>query len=246
MQSLAGSATKACSDHPPIENRVAVVSAGERGLGLALVRRLAELGMRVVMATRAVDSGRNALDQLGELADRVAVRYLDLTDPDSPSRLAWTLERQLGRCDVMMNSAAILLDREDGSVGPRPSIAPGTVETILLGTWRLTKAIAPLMRRHHHGRVVNVTSGLNGLDPTGAVHLTDPPWQPAMNILTRILADELADGGILVNACCVGPPELTTEGLEFSTAVATAVWLATVPDDGPSGVYFRDRQAVEW
>lgn len=239
MNPATGVATRAGSDQPPVENRVAVVVAGERGPGLALVRGLAELGMRVVMATRSVESGRNALDQLGELADRVAVRYLDLIDPDSVSGLAQTLERQLGRCEVLIN---ILLDGEGGSVEPRASIA-GSVETSLVGTWRLTQAIAPLMRRHHHGRIVYVINGVGGSDPMGP---TNTAWQPTMSVLTRILAEELADGGILVNACCVGAPEHTAEGLDFSTAVATAAWLATVPDDGPSGAYFRDRQPIEW
>lgn len=226
---------------PPLEEQVAVVSSGERSVGLALVRRLAELGMRVVMGTDAVDCGRTALDGMGDLADRIAVRHLDLADPESVSVLAQRVDRQLGRCNVLVNNGANLLEGEGGVGDLRVGTAPRAAEMNLLGIWRLTQAIAPLMRRHHHGRVVNLTSGVGWPDRMTSRHHVDNPGQPAMNMLTRILADELVDDGILANACCVGPPEVTREGPDHSEAVASAAWLATLPADGPTGRFFRNR-----
>jgi NAD(P)-dependent dehydrogenase (short-subunit alcohol dehydrogenase family) len=232
------------------ENRVAVVSGGNRGLGLELVRALAANGMRVVMATRSLDRGRAALDLLGDLADRVAVRELDLTDQVSVARLAATLEQQLGRCDALMNNAAVLIDDEHDALDVDLDVVRRTLETNLLGTWRLTQAIAPLMRRRGSGRIVNITSELGSLGPMAAGLPAYRVSQAAINALTRILAQELADDGILVNACCPGPPELTVADvrttIEFTPSADTAVWLATLPDDGPTGGFFRDRQPISW
>lgn len=94
----------------PAAGRVAVVSGGNRGLGLETVRRLAELGMRVVLGSRSVERGRLALDLLGELADQVAVRQLDITSAASVDALADWLHQRLGRCDVLVNNGAVLCD----------------------------------------------------------------------------------------------------------------------------------------
>jgi NAD(P)-dependent dehydrogenase (short-subunit alcohol dehydrogenase family) len=237
-------------DTTAIENRVALVSGGNRGLGLALVRALAERGMRVIMATRSLERGRAALDLLGDLADQVAVRQLDLTDQVSVARLAATLERQMGRCDALMNNAAVLIDTEQDALNVDLDVVRRTLETNLLGTWRLIQAVAPLMRRHGYGRIVNISSELGGLGPMGSGLPAYRVSQTAINALTRILADDLAGDGILVNACCPGPTELTIadggEDIAFSASADTAVWLATLPDDGPTGGFFRDRQLIRW
>lgn len=231
-------------------NRVAVVTGGNRGFGLALVRALAQRGMRVVLAGRSLDRGRAALDLLGDLADRVAARQLDLTDQDSVARLAWWLDRQLGRCDALMNNAAVLIDDERGSLDVDLDVVRRTLETNLLGTWRLVQAVAPLMRRHDYGRIVNISSGLGSLSSMGQGLPAYRISQTAINALTRVLAADLASDGILVNACCPGQPEVNVVGgqdaVEFMSPADTAVWLATLPDDGPTGGFFRDGKAIGW
>jgi len=232
------------------DNRVAIVTGGNRGLGLALVRALARRGMRVIMAARSLDRGRAALDLLGDLADLVVARQLDVTDQDSVARLVWWLERQLGRCDVLMNNAAVLIDDEHQSLDVDLDVVRRTLETNLLGTWRLTQAIVPLMRRHHYGRIVNVSSGLGSLSSMGPGLPAYRVSQTAINALTRMLAHDLAVDGILVNACCPGAPEVTVadsrDAVEFMPSADTAVRLATLPDDGPTGGFFRDGTAIEW
>jgi NAD(P)-dependent dehydrogenase (short-subunit alcohol dehydrogenase family) len=232
------------------ESRVAVVTGGNRGLGLALVRALARRGMRVVMAARSVDRSRAALDLLGDLADQVAVRQLDITDCDSVARLASWLDQQLGRCDVLMNNAAVLIDDERGSLDVDLDVVRQTLETNLLGTWRITQATVPLMRRHHYGRVVNVSSELGSLSSMGPGLPAYRASQAAINALTRMLGHELADDGILVNACCPGAPQVSIadsrDAVEFMPSADTAVWLATLPDGGPTGGFFRDNKTVEW
>lgn len=232
------------------EKRVAVVTGGNRGLGLSLVRALAQRGMRVVLVTRSLDRGLAALDRLGDLADQVAVRQLDVTDQDSVARLASWLDRQLGRCDALINNAAVLIDDERGSLDVDLDVVRRTLETNLLGTWRLVQAITPLMHRHHYGRIVNISSELGSLNSMGRGLPAYRISQTAINALTRIFAADLANDGILVNACCPGPPEVkiadSRDRVEFTPSADTAVWLATLPSDGPTGGFFRSDKTIEW
>ena len=227
-----------------------VVTDGNRGLGLATVRALAERGMRVVMATRSLERGWAALDLLSDLSDRVAARQLDTTDEDSVVRLASWLDRRLGRCDALINHAAVLIDDERWSRGVDLDIVRQTLEANLLGTWRVVQAIAPLMCRNRYGRIVNISSELGSLNSMAPGLPAYRISQSAINALTRMLAAELADDGILVNACCPGPPQVDIVGsrnaVEFTSSMDTAVWLATLPDDGPTGGFFRDRRAINW
>jgi NAD(P)-dependent dehydrogenase (short-subunit alcohol dehydrogenase family) len=231
-------------------NRVAVVTGGSRGFGLALVRMLAQRGLRVVMASRSSERGRAALASLGDLADSVAVRPVDITAKESVTGLAWWLGQQLGRCDILVNAASVQIDDMRGSLDVDMDIVRRTLETNLLGTWQLAQAITPLMRRRRYGRIVNISNGFASLPP-GEPHL--PAYrvsQMAINSLTRILAGELADDGVLVNACSPGPLQLSIspsrDVARLTLSAETALWLATLPDDGPTGGFFRDRKAVSW
>jgi NAD(P)-dependent dehydrogenase (short-subunit alcohol dehydrogenase family) len=207
---------------PRREERVAVVTGGDQGLGLQIVRMLAGRGMRVVLACRSASRGRAAIDLLGDLANRVGVRQLDITDPASVQRLATWLERRLGRCDVLVNNVVGLVDEVPVS-GPDPARA--AVETNLLGSWRLTEALVPLMRSHGYGRIVHVSTGFRRYRMS----------KRALVILTRIRADELAADGILVNAYCPGKVGYTLRAVRWRVLAGTPVRLATLPDGGPSG-----------
>jgi NAD(P)-dependent dehydrogenase (short-subunit alcohol dehydrogenase family) len=216
VQSLPGPEGTRSVDVP-----IAIVSDGSDGLGLEIVRRLADRRMRVVLASRSVASGRAAVEGLGDLAVQVAVRELDVADADSVAHLAAWLRHQLGRCDVLVNSAAISLDDHADSLGTDLGAVRRTLETNLVGTWRLTQAVVPLMRARRYGRIVNI-SGFRSL-PAFDVSMA------AVNWLTRVLADDLAEDGILVNGYQPDP-----RGDDASTPV----WLATLPADGPTGTLF--------
>jgi len=207
------------------DSPVAVVSGGDQGLGPEVVRRLSALGMRVVLGCRSVERGRLLIDDLGELADHVAVRPLDVTDAGSVDGLASWVAGRLGRCDVLVSNL-VLGFSEDPE-------APGSTEnarteflTNLRGTRRLAHAVAPMMRAIGHGRVVVMVAG----DPAAAAMAQTTEWMAncEVNSLITDLAKELVGGGILANAyCCqLGAP---------GAAVETPVWLATLSDDGPTG-----------
>ena len=215
------------------------------------MRELAGRGLRVVLGTRSVRSGQAAVELLADLADRVAVRQLDITDAASVARLASWLGRRMGGCDVLVNNAAVLIEHDvDTAASIDLDVVRRTLETNLMGTWRLTQAILPLMRARRYGRIVNISSGLAKL---ASMRQGLPAYRvskTAVNALTRVLADELAGDAILVNACCPGPTQLESRDshhpIEMYLSAQTAVWLATLPDGGPTGGFFSGRSAVAW
>ncbi|GAA2586454.1 SDR family oxidoreductase [Dactylosporangium fulvum] len=229
---------------------MALVSGGNRGLGLQIVRGLAERGMRVAMGSRSVERGRLAVELLGDLAERVVVRQLDVTDPASVDRLAGWLRARLGRCDVLVNNAAVLRGDDRGAADVDLAAVRDTLEINLLGTWRLTQAVAPLMRIHRYGRIVNVSSRPGNLTVTRPESAAYGVSKHAVNALTRMLADEFAADGILVNACIPEPLRVVdrddTGAVRVAGSPDTPVWLATLPDEGPTGGLFRDGAPVDW
>src|SRR5512132_1142659 len=139
------------------DNKVAVVTGGNRGLGLEACRQLARAGARVVLASRAPEKGENAAAALrGEGLD-VTPHPLDVTDTTSIERLARFVARQFGRLDILVNNAGVFEDsgaRGTGALGSDPAIVRRTFETNTLGPLMVSQALVPLMQGS--GRVVNV------------------------------------------------------------------------------------------
>jgi NAD(P)-dependent dehydrogenase (short-subunit alcohol dehydrogenase family) len=231
------------------DGRVAVVSGGNRGLGLEIVRRLAADGLRVVLASRSLERGREAALTLGELASRVTPMALDIADRAGVGRFAAGLRDRFGRCDVLVNNAAVALDGAQDAATADLGIVRETLDTNVIGTWQLTQAVVPAMRAGRYGRIVNMSSGVGRMSTMASGIPAYRVSKAALNALTLVLADELAPDGILVNACC--PGRVRTEmgggqGVSAADAADTPAWLATLPADGPTGGFFRDRARLRW
>ena len=122
-------------------------------------------------------------------------------------------------------------------------------ETNLFGAWRVAVACASLLAASGHGRLVNVSSGAGALASMGAGTPAYSVTKAALNALTRILADELKPAGVLVNAVC--PGWVATDmggrgGRPVEEGAAGIVWAATLPDEGPTGGFFRDGRPIPW
>jgi NAD(P)-dependent dehydrogenase (short-subunit alcohol dehydrogenase family) len=227
--------------------RVALVSGGNRGIGLEVCRQLAEGGLTVVLGSRDEERGREAAEGLpGE----VAVRQLDVSDAASVERLADSIESDFGRLDVVVNNAGI--SNDEGQSGAEADLdrVREALEANLFGAWRLCEVAIPHMRREGYGRIVNVSTGLAALEDMGGGSPGYRISKTSLNALTRILASELRGTGILVNAVNPGWVQTDMGGSNANRTVEEGadgvVWAATLPNNGPTGGFFRDRRHVAW
>jgi len=239
------------TDQPPI----AVISGASRGLGFETCRQLGRRGYRVLLTARDPVRGKAAAGALQDEGLNVGFFPLDVTDADSVRALAGYLEREYGRLDVLINNAGVYLDPmppDDPSASSvfRADIATVrySMETNAYGALRLCQALIPLMQGS--GRVVNVSSGMGQLAEMNGCCPGYRFSKAALNVLTRILADELKATRIKVNSVCPGWVRTDMGGPDAERSVEegadTIVWLATLPDDGPSGGFFRDRRPIPW
>jgi NAD(P)-dependent dehydrogenase (short-subunit alcohol dehydrogenase family) len=215
----------------------ALVTGANRGLGLEVARQLAARGHEVLAAAR--DPGTVPS------IDGVRAVRLDVTDQDTVG----ALRRELTALDALVNNAAIHYDTWESVLTADLDVVREALETNTLGAWRLAMAMAPLLRASGHGRLVNVTSGSGQIidmrDGAPAYSLS----KAALNALTLMLADALRRDRVLVNAVC--PGWVATDmggpgGRPVSDGAAGIVWAATLPDDGPTGGFFRDGRPISW
>jgi NAD(P)-dependent dehydrogenase (short-subunit alcohol dehydrogenase family) len=234
--------------------RTALVSGANRGIGLEIVRQLARLGVLSVIGARDPKEGAEAAEKLKSEGLEAPVVMLDVNRETGAAEAVAEVQRLFGRCDVLVNNAAILIDGPGGFKASLFDLTSDTVrrtmETNLLGPVRLIQAVAPLMREQSYGRIVNVSSGAGQLSDMGAGYPAYRMSKTALNALTRIAAAELAGANIKVNAACPGWVRTDMGGANADRSVEegadTPVWLATLPDDGPTGGFFRDRKPIPW
>jgi NAD(P)-dependent dehydrogenase (short-subunit alcohol dehydrogenase family) len=229
---------------------VALVTGANRGIGKEVGRQLAMLGYEVLLSGR---DGAKASAAAGELKEStggvVRAVALDVADAASIAAAAEWVGSEEGRLDVLVNNAGVGTDFGVSGTEPDFDAIQRALDTNFFGAYRLTIALLGLLRESAHPRIVNVSSGMGGVAEMGG-------WSPgyrvskaALNAMTRILSTELKDEGILVNSACpgfvnsdMGGPMGATKPVE--EGANGIVWLATLPDDGPTGGFFRDGQPV--
>jgi NAD(P)-dependent dehydrogenase (short-subunit alcohol dehydrogenase family) len=224
--------------------RLAVVTGANRGIGREVARQLADRGLDVIIGARDDTKARAAADRIG--ADS---HQLDVADDDGVAAFTEWLSRRSGKVDVLVNNAAVHYDSGQRAADADLGVVTEAIEVNLLGAWRATRALLPLMAAG--GRIVNVSSGAgsfgetNGSSGTPAYSVT----KAALDMLTVKLAAELDDRQIKVNAVC--PGWVATDmggpgGRPVHDGAAGVVWAATLPDDGPTGGFFRDGHRIPW
>ena len=227
--------------------RVALVSGGNRGIGLETCRQLAARDIAVILGSRDEESGRAAAEGL---SGDVVVHQLDVADGKSVDRLATFVEDEFGRLDVLVNNAGISNDEGQRGIDADLDRVREALEANLLGAWRLCEVAIPLMQRNGYGRIVNISTGLAALEDMGGGSPAYRVSKTALNALTRILASELRGSGILVNSVCPGWVQTDMGGSRAPRPVEegadTPVWAATLPNNGPTGGFFRDRRPIHW
>ncbi len=228
---------------------VALVSGANRGIGLEIARQLVAGGHQVLLGSRDLGAGERAGAAIEPQGSRVSAIELDVADPASVESAAARISSDPRRLDVLVNNAGDFgspAGASDTDLGE----AHAVLETNLFGAWRLTQSVIPLLRSSSRGRIVNVSSGAGQLAEMEGGRAAYRISKTALNALTRVLAADEAGSGILVNSLCPGWVRTRMGGESATRSVEegadTAVWLATLPDDGPSGGFFRDRQPIPW
>lgn len=232
--------------------RIAVVTGANRGIGLEICRQLSKSGLCVVMTSRDEAKGKTAKDSLLGPHSDLRYRQLDVTSDDSVSALGAYLKTEFGGIDVLVNNAGVLFDddRVDASVlSVSLERFRVTMEANFYGPLRMCQVLAPLLRKSKSGRIVNISSGLGQLENMVDGHPAYGVSKTSLNALTRLTSDAFKDDKVLVNAMCPGLVATDMggpKGRPVEDGADTAVWLASLSDDGPTGGFFRDREAIPW
>lgn len=221
--------------------KTAFVTGGNRGIGRAIAEGLIEKGLKVMIGCRDAEQGAEIADQIG--AEFV---YCDLSFIGSHPYKRLAAPTEVENADILINNAGVLFDKpmfED-----RDGFGE-SMDVMLHGPYELIRKSIPWMTQKGYGRIVNVSSDWGsfsqGLGGGGAYAVA----KAALNALTVIAARDLPDS-IKINSMCPGWAQTRMGGARATRTVKdaadTAIWLATLPDDGPTGGFFRDRKPFDW
>jgi NAD(P)-dependent dehydrogenase (short-subunit alcohol dehydrogenase family) len=232
------------------DKRVALITGANKGLGFEIARQLGQKGITVVIGARG-DKGSAAAEKLkAEGIDAHSVT-LEVTNAADVAGLPGFFESKFGRLDILVNNAGIGPDFRNP---PSLALFRETYETNLFGLYAITDALLPLIKKSPAGRIVNHSSILGSIANAVAGHATPSPAynssKAALNMLTVYWSQQLKDTNIKVNAAHPGwvKTDLGGEGamLEIPEGAKTAVELALLPNDGPTGGYFHLGKTLPW
>ncbi len=223
-----------------------LVTGANRRIGKEVAIQLAARGHRVLLGSRNPEDAAGTLAEIESRGGEAIVVSLDIADPESIAGASDTVSG-MGGLDVLVNNAAITYDTWQAAIDPDFAVVREALETNLFGTWQLTVSLVPHLRASAHGRIVNVSSGAGALTSMGGRTPAYSISKVGLNALTRMWAAELP--GVLVNSVC--PGWVATDmggggGRPVSEGAAGVVWAATLPDDGPTGGFFRDQRRIDW
>jgi NAD(P)-dependent dehydrogenase (short-subunit alcohol dehydrogenase family) len=231
--------------------KIAIVTGGNRGLGLEIAKQLMKADLFVAVGARDPAKCAAAMAALKPVGANAIAYPLDVNDTHSVRRFVEEVDRQHGAPSVLVNNAGIYPEAIDATVVDSPtSIWRETFETNLFGAVRMCREVVPLMRKIRYGRIVNMSSGLGQLQKMAEGSPAYRVSKAALNALTRTLAAEVAGSGILVNSTSPGWVRTDMGGENAPRSVEegadTAVWLCLLPSNGPTGQFFRDRKPIPW
>ncbi len=231
------------------DQRIAVVTGANRGIGFAITRQLAQAGMRVIATSRDTEKGREASQKLAGQGD-ITFETLAVDDPASINEFAQGVLSKYKRVDVLVNNAGVLADRDFGTLTIPKDLMLEVFNINTLGPLMLSQALMPGMLERNYGRIVNVSSR------AGQVKEQTGNWPAykisklALNALTMQLAVLAQGKDVLVNAMCPGWVKTDLGGAEAprtpDEGADTAVWLAQLPTGSKTGGFFADREEISW
>ena len=232
------------------ERRIALVTGGNRGIGLEACRQLAQLDIRVILGSRDAAKGTAAANDLKAAGLQVEARALDVASVQSIRECMSWVRNEVGRLDILVNNAGIMLEDADDDPLEELEIMRDTMQTNVYGPLLLSRLAIPIMKSRRYGRIVNLSSSMGALSEIGAGYVAYRLSKAGINVVTRVVAAETEGMGILVNSLDPGWVKTSMGGARaprtLQQGADTITWLATLPDSGPTGLFFRDRKAIPW
>lgn len=228
----------------PVE-KVALVTGGNRGIGLQTCKDLAKRGFKVILTSRSHDKGKQASQIISKEGLEVKFHQLDVTDQESITEVEKYLRTNFGKLDVLINNAAIYFDGYPNNASFDE--IQKTLNANLLGPWMLTQALLPLLEQSSSGRVINISSGAGELASKATSYAAYSISKLGLNGLTRMFAQD--HPSLSINA--VDPGWVRTEmgGMEAERSLEqgaeTIVWLASL-ENPPTGKFLRDHKELMW
>ena len=230
--------------------RRALVTGGNRGIGLEVCRQLAAKGLRVILTARTSTKADAAARRLRDDGIDVDVAVVDVADVTSVRALQKDVDRRFGGVDVLVNNAAVLIGESKDPFELTIDDFRRTFDTNVFGAIAVSQAFVPGMVERRWGRVVNVSSQAGQLATMGTYAPAYSISKTALNAVTRQVAAATSATGVLVNSACPGWVRTRMGGAHAPRSVGegadTIVWLATLPADGPTGGFFSDRRPIDW
>ncbi|MBI5238559.1 MAG: SDR family oxidoreductase [Deltaproteobacteria bacterium] len=242
--------------------RIALVTGANKGLGFETCRQLALKGIKTFMGARDISKGVSASKKLKEQGLDVECLELDITNSSHIKQVKQYFEKHYGKLDMLVNNAGMVHSEEQffgNSVGTvSPAALRKTFDVNFFGQVELTQSLLPLLRKSDAGRIVNVSSILGSLTIQSDLKSDFSQVKPfsynaskaALNQFTVHLAALLRDTPIKVNSAHPGwvKTDLGTDQapMEVEEGAKTAVRLATLGQDGPSGKFFHFDNEVPW
>jgi NAD(P)-dependent dehydrogenase (short-subunit alcohol dehydrogenase family) len=239
--------------------KIALISGANKGIGFETARQLGQQGITVLLGARDFAKGLAAAETLKqEGIEAQAIQFDVLSSADIQAAVA-KIEQDFGVLDILINNAAILTE----TLGTNTALTVSeedlrkTFDSNFFAVIAVTNAFLPLLRKSSAGRIVNVSSIVGSLgiqsDPKAGMNskvLAYDSSKTALNAYTIHLADALKDTKIKVNSAHPGwiKTDMGTEAAMFDIpyGAKTEVYLATLPEDGPTGGFFHLEDALPW
>lgn len=227
--------------------KTAVITGANRGLGLGVAQALAAQGYQVFML------GRNP-EQIAQSANQVPQAIgivVDVANTEQVKATAKQISQRINHLDILINNAGVILERDNPNLTTAdPEIMLATFNINTVGALRMTQAFMPLLEKSSAPRIVNVSSGMGGLSEMGAGYPAYRLSKTALNALTTFTVADVNNPKLKVNSVCPGWVRTDMGGSQADRSIEEAIpgilWAAQLPEDGPTGGFFRDGQRLDW
>lgn len=229
--------------------RIALVTGGNRGIGLGIVEGLVQNGYFVILGSRNIEAGKLAVEYLDDLNASIDLMQLDVSDPENITKAAKYVAKTYGKLDVLINNAGIIGSRKkslkEGDIKEMEEV----MKVNYYGPMIMSTTFLDLLRKGDDPRIINVSSGMGALSDLFGGYAAYRLSKAGLNAQTILLSNDLRGDKIKVFAMCPGWVRTEMGGAEANRSIQqgadTAIWLSQAKE-AESGLFYRDRERINW